>query len=134
VPTHQPTPPHPTPPHPPQVFVKECCRALVACIGSEEDEVIGRIAIAGAGSLILKALKRHPESDLFSTHAFHLLYYLSSDVGLVQRLISNDVLDALSTNLEAHAGYEKMAEWGCRTGNDTAHHIVHVVLVYDRQV
>ena len=114
------------------MLVKECCRALVACIASEDDDTIQRIAVAGAGALVLKALKKHPESEVLSTHAFHLLYYLSCDPNLVQRLISNDVLDALSTNLEAHAGYEKMAEWGCRTGTcerGTGEVMVRVVLV-----
>ena len=37
-----------------EVFAKEACRALVACIASEEDDVIGRVAIAGAGALVLK--------------------------------------------------------------------------------
>ena len=37
-----------------EVFAKEACRALVACIAGEEDDVIGRVAIAGAGALVLK--------------------------------------------------------------------------------
>ena len=116
--------------------------------------MIERIAVAGAGVLVLKALKRHTESEVLSTHAFHLLYFLSSDANLVQRLVridfhkhhyppqsptplqytisplssphhhyhqvSNDILDALSTNLENHAGYERMAEWGCRTVHNLA--------------
>ena len=34
--------------------------------------------------------------------------------------MSNDILDALSTNLENHAGVERMAEWGCRTVHNLA--------------
>ena len=37
-----------------EVFAKEACRALVACIAGEEDDVIDRVAIAGAGALVLK--------------------------------------------------------------------------------
>ena len=49
--------------------------------------MIQRIAVAGAGGLVLKALKRHMDSEVLSTHAFHLLYFLSSDANLVQRLV-----------------------------------------------
>ena len=62
--------------------------------------MIGRIAIAGAGVLVLKALKKHPDSEGLSTHAFHLLYLLSCEPTHVQRLVSHDLLDALSTTLE----------------------------------
>jgi hypothetical protein len=164
-----------------EVFAKEACRALVACIASEEDDVIGRVAIAGAGALVLKvtnalsttalpnpylapylipclylipcpfltprskvpspislpgprstcphlthcpvshphfvlvlllllllatflqAIKKHPESEGLCTHAFHLLYLLSSDPAHVGRLVSHDLLDALSTTLEGRS-------------------------------
>jgi len=52
---------------------------------------------------LLQAIKKHPDSEGLCTHAFNLLYLLSSDPVHVGRLVSNDLLDALSTTLEGRS-------------------------------
>jgi hypothetical protein len=97
------------------VFAVQACRALIACISKEDDDLIPRIANAGVTTLMIRALRKHNDNEELSKCVFNLIYYIACDPQLISRLISNDILECLSTNFESHAGFEEMAEWGCRT-------------------
>lgn len=108
-----------------EMFMTEACRALVACLANEEDDLIPRIENANAVPLTLKALKKNIESESLSRWVINLMYYIAAfetddmkggrKQPLVPRLINCDILDTLSIVFEKHAHDEALAEWGCRT-------------------
>lgn len=97
-----------------EAFASEACHALVNMLASEKDDLIPRIANAGMIQLALRSLKKCPNSEMLSRWVFNLLYYIACDAKYAPKLISSDVLDILSLQLEQHAGCEGMAEWSAR--------------------
>jgi len=97
-----------------EAFATEACHALVNMLASEEDDLIPRIANAGLVQLALRSLKKCPNSETLSRWVFNALYYIACDSKYAPKLISSDVLDILSLQLEQHAGCEGMAEWSAR--------------------
>jgi len=102
------------------IFVTEACRAMVAMISSEDDEVIAKMVSGGLIQLVMKALKKNPDSEELGHAAFNLLYYVACELQFCQKLVSADILDTLSMTLEAHASEVGVAEWCCRTVNKIA--------------
>ena len=102
------------------VFTTEACRALVAMISSEDDELIVKMVSGGLIPLVMKALKKNPDSEELGAAAFNLLYFVACEVRFCPKLVSADILDTLSITLEAHASEIGVAEWCCRTVNKIA--------------
>lgn len=67
--------------------------------------------LAGAIPILVKSLKKHPESDALATEVYHLFYYISCDDTTKVRLTSSDQLELLSLTLETHAGVEGEYAW-----------------------
>lgn len=97
-----------------EAFSTEATHAMANLIGSEDDPIIGRIAMSGFTSLALKSIKKNPDNDILPRWVFQTLYYLACDDKLGLKLVSSDILELLSVSLENHASNENMAEWGCR--------------------
>ncbi len=98
-----------------EAFAIESCHALCNLIGSEDDDLIPRIASSGFINLSIKALKKNPFSEFLPRWIFNIFYYIACcDEKLSSKLVTGEVLDALSISLENHASNESMAEWACR--------------------
>ena len=54
------------------------------------------------------------DDEALCAWCWNVFYYISCDAKLKAKLSSSDILNVLSLALEAHAGNEQMAEWGCR--------------------
>jgi hypothetical protein len=91
-----------------EAFATEACHACVNMLASETDDLIPRMAAAGLATLALRSLRKCPNSETLSRWAFQALYYISCDPKLAPKLISGDVLDLVSMQLENHAGNEGM--------------------------
>lgn len=91
-----------------EAFSVEACHALVNMLANETDDLIPRMASAGLHSLALKALKKSPNSENLSRWVFNALYYIACDSRFAPKLISSDILDVISVQLEQHAGNEGM--------------------------
>ena len=96
-------------------FALEASKALVSFVESESDDLIIRIVSSNAIPLFVKAMKKfYQDSEGLSRWVLNLFYLMSCNDKLLLKLSSPDILDLLSLTLEAHAGAEGVAEWGCR--------------------
>lgn len=89
-------------------FATEACHALVNMLAGEDDDLIPRMFNAGLVPLVLRSLKKCPQAEMLSRWAFNALYFIACDARYALKLISGDVLDIMSLQLEAHAGCEGM--------------------------
>ena len=113
-------------------FSLEACRTLVNLVASEDDDIIPRIALSGIIPMVLKSIKKNPDSGLpniilyrlhsdsdfsesLAGYVFNLLYLVACNVDLISKLISADILTLLTATFDRHGGYEPLAEWGLRT-------------------
>lgn len=97
-----------------EAFAVEAVHALAHLIGSEDDDIIPRIAASGFTSLTFRSLKKFSDSEVFCRWVFNVLYYFACDDHMGPQLITSEVLKNLSDALQNHCTYEYMAEWGCR--------------------
>lgn len=97
------------------IFVVEAVKALVAFILDESDELIARMVNAGIVQLVVKSMKKNLDEEDLCAWCWNLFYFVSCDAKMRTKLSTSDILNVLSLAIEAHAGNEKMAEWGCRT-------------------
>jgi hypothetical protein len=102
-----------------EVFALEANHALVNLIADEKDDLLPRIVNANYIALATKSLRKCMSSEFVVRWVLQMFYYLSRLDKVATKLIANDILEILSMCFEQHAGYEEMAEWGCRLVHST---------------